>query len=259
LLGQGKTVVVASELASGYAVIDLVVGRTLLEVKLAVEPAAEDAAVWLRQMLGYVLLDRHGTCGWSGQLRPSALGRLRGDFGELLADELDGYPAWHLREALPPSLTRRSGDRHSDHRSVQPRPRWSVRQATADRPSSCRVRAAGWFLGDAGRGRAAAAGDVLVGRLQPVPEIPASDRGCAGRQPPIVDLVDGAGGRTAAGTGMRRSPDCRLRNAARETGVTDAPPEHGQTAVWSRDRINSGNRIGSRDGVPNLHGDSTPR
>jgi hypothetical protein len=119
---RGEKVIVAPELASGYGVADLVIGRTLLEVKLAVEPTAEDVVVWLRQLLGYVLLDRHDTfaldtiavyCGWSGLLLtyplptllsasghggPAAPARLRGDFGQLLADELDGYAAWRERE-----------------------------------------------------------------------------------------------------------------------------------------------------------------
>ncbi len=122
LLQRGDTAVVAPKLASGYAVADLVIGRTPIEVKLAVEPTADDVMVWLRQLLGYVLLDRHDTfaldtiavyCGWSGQLLtyylptlltasghggPAALARLRDDFGELLAAELDGYAAWRQGE-----------------------------------------------------------------------------------------------------------------------------------------------------------------
>lgn len=119
---RGEKVIVAPELASGYAVADLIIGRTLIEVKLAAEPTAEDLLVWLRQLLGYVLLDRHDTfaldtiavyCGWSGQLLtyplPTLLGasghgglpalaRLRNDFGNLLAGELDGYAAWRTRQ-----------------------------------------------------------------------------------------------------------------------------------------------------------------
>jgi len=119
---QGKKVIVAPELASGYAVADLVIGRTLLEVKLAVEPSAENITVWLRQLLGYTLADRHDTfaidtiavyCGWSGQLLTyplpallsasgqggaPALARLRRDFRELLAGELDSYAAWRERQ-----------------------------------------------------------------------------------------------------------------------------------------------------------------
>jgi hypothetical protein len=126
LLQHGDTAVVAPKLAAGYAVIDLVLGRTLIEVKLAVEPTADDVTVWMRQLLGYVLLDRHDTfaldtiavyCGWSGQLLtyplptllaasghggPAALPRLRDDFGKLLAAELDGYTAWRQRERYRP-------------------------------------------------------------------------------------------------------------------------------------------------------------
>jgi hypothetical protein len=111
-----------SHFHSGYTVADLVLGRTLIEVKLAVEPTTDDVTVWLRQLLGYVLLDRHDTfalntiavyCGWSGQLLtdslptllsasghggPAAPARLRSDFCELLAGELDGYAAWRERQ-----------------------------------------------------------------------------------------------------------------------------------------------------------------
>ncbi|MGM1058531.1 hypothetical protein [Saccharothrix sp. Mg75] len=118
----GEQVVVAPELAGGYGVVDLVIGRTLVDVKLAVEPTDEDVAAWLRQLLGYVLLDRFDTfhldaiavyCGWHGELltwplpallssatsgpAPS-LDSLRADFYEVLHDELGSYAAWKERE-----------------------------------------------------------------------------------------------------------------------------------------------------------------
>lgn len=122
LLGLGETVVIAPELAKGFGVADLVIGRTLIDVKLAVEPTAENAVQWLRQLLGYVLLDRHDTfrldtvavyCGWSGQLLTYPLARLfavassgivpvlqrmRSDFREALHDDLDSYCAWKERQ-----------------------------------------------------------------------------------------------------------------------------------------------------------------
>jgi hypothetical protein len=73
----GERVIVAPEPAHGFGIADVVIGRTLVDVKLAVEPTADDVVMWLRQLLGYVLLDRHDTfnldtvaayCGWSGQL-----------------------------------------------------------------------------------------------------------------------------------------------------------------------------------------------
>lgn len=122
LLDLGEKVVVSPELASGYGVADLVIGRTLVDVKLAIEPTDEDVAVWLRQLLGYVLLDRFDTfrldavavyCGWHGKLltwplstllasaapgpAPS-LGSLRTDFYKALHDKLDKYAAWKERE-----------------------------------------------------------------------------------------------------------------------------------------------------------------
>lgn len=122
LLSLGDKVIVAPEMANGYGVADLVIGRTLVDVKLAVEPSEEDVAAWLRQLLGYVLLDRFDTfrfdtvavyCGWHGQvlrwplsalLRPAAPGpappleNLRTDFHKDLRDELDRYTAWKERE-----------------------------------------------------------------------------------------------------------------------------------------------------------------
>ncbi|WP_218159839.1 hypothetical protein [Lentzea albida] len=77
LLSLGDRVIVAPEMAIGYGVADLVVGRTLVDVKLAVEPSQKDVAAWLRQLLGYVLLDRFDTfrcdrvaiyCGRHGQV-----------------------------------------------------------------------------------------------------------------------------------------------------------------------------------------------
>ncbi len=121
LLELGSHVIAAPELACGYGVADLVIGRTLIDVKLAVEPTPKDVSMWLRQLLGYVLLDRHDTfrldtvgvyCGWSGVLltyplsaliaaaspglRPT-LARLRADFYEALRDEIDSYLAWKER------------------------------------------------------------------------------------------------------------------------------------------------------------------
>ncbi|USX56229.1 hypothetical protein [Lentzea sp. HUAS12] len=78
--------------------------------------------LWLRQLLGYVLLDRFDTfrfdtvavyCGWDGQvltwplpdlLRSAASGAaptlegLRADFQKDMREELDHYAAWKERE-----------------------------------------------------------------------------------------------------------------------------------------------------------------
>ncbi|USX56231.1 hypothetical protein [Lentzea sp. HUAS12] len=47
LLALGDKVIIAPELANGYGVADLVIGRTLVDVKLAVEPSQADVAVWV--------------------------------------------------------------------------------------------------------------------------------------------------------------------------------------------------------------------
>lgn len=122
LLALGDKVIVAPEMANGYGVADLVIGRTLVDVKLAVEPTDDDVAAWLRQLLGYVLLDRFDTfrfdavavyCGWHGKLltwplstllRSAASGpvptleSLRADFHKHLRADLDSYAAWKERE-----------------------------------------------------------------------------------------------------------------------------------------------------------------
>lgn len=122
LLALGDKVTVAPELANGYGVADLVIDRTLVEVKLAIEPTAHDIAIWLRQLLGYVLLDRHDTfqldtvaiyCGWQGLLltypidalvvdagrdAPPSVAAMRADFHEAMRADLDGYTAWKERQ-----------------------------------------------------------------------------------------------------------------------------------------------------------------
>jgi hypothetical protein len=58
----GGHVMIAPELVGGFGIADLVVGRTLVEVKLsgAARPPVDQ---WLRQLLGYLLLD------WDDMLR----------------------------------------------------------------------------------------------------------------------------------------------------------------------------------------------
>ncbi|WP_344411985.1 hypothetical protein [Amycolatopsis minnesotensis] len=121
LLTLGEKVVVAPEWATSFGVADLVIGRTLIDVKLAVEPTADDVATWLRQLLGYVLLDRHDTfridavavySAWHGCLLThplgaflatasagplSDLGQLRAEFHHALRDDVDSYLAWKER------------------------------------------------------------------------------------------------------------------------------------------------------------------
>jgi hypothetical protein len=95
---------------------------SLVDVKLAVEPTDDDVATWLRQLLGYVLLDRFNNlhleavavyCAWHRQLLtyplPALLASaglgparnlesLRTDFYEALREALDDYAAWKERE-----------------------------------------------------------------------------------------------------------------------------------------------------------------
>lgn len=122
LLGLGDRAIVAPELAAGFGLLDLVIGRTLVDVKLASAPTAEDTMVWLRQLLGYVLLDRLGVfpveavavyCGRQGQLltyplptllsaagtgAPTELTALRDEFNRTQGDLVDSHSRWSERE-----------------------------------------------------------------------------------------------------------------------------------------------------------------
>ena len=57
-MALGDRVVLEPELASGFGKADLVVGRCLVDVKAALDPARY-FGTWLNQLLGYVLLDWH--------------------------------------------------------------------------------------------------------------------------------------------------------------------------------------------------------
>jgi hypothetical protein len=121
----GDRVLVAPELGNGFGVADLVIGRTLVEVKLGTKPTAEAVQKWLRQLLGYVLLDRHNAlrldavavyCGWNAGLLTCPLSELlagahpgptldlttlRADFHAAFRDHLDEYAAWKESKRYP--------------------------------------------------------------------------------------------------------------------------------------------------------------
>lgn len=118
----GDRVIVAPQLGRGFGVGDLVVGRTLVEVKVVTEPTTDDVDQWLRQLLGYVLLDRHDAlsldtvavyCPRQKQLlaypipellvnissgASLQLAALRTSFYHTLHDDLNEYAAWKERE-----------------------------------------------------------------------------------------------------------------------------------------------------------------
>lgn len=121
----GKRVVLAPELAAGFATADLVLGQTLVEIKTVLEPAAY-LDQWLRQILGYVLLDRFNALwldqialylGWQALLLPVSiedllstatsgptpgLETLREDFHEAIRPELDQVVGYLQRRRYPP-------------------------------------------------------------------------------------------------------------------------------------------------------------
>lgn len=64
----------APELAPGFAVLDLVVGRTLVEIKTSADPG-KFLDQWLDQVMGYLLIDRWNVL-WSDDIEAGARGRL---------------------------------------------------------------------------------------------------------------------------------------------------------------------------------------
>ncbi|MGI5207469.1 hypothetical protein ACQEU6_38555 [Spirillospora sp. CA-108201] len=59
----GERTVIAPSLSPGFAVADLVEGRTLVDIKASAEPAKHYGA-WLNRLLGYLLLARFNIFCW---------------------------------------------------------------------------------------------------------------------------------------------------------------------------------------------------
>jgi hypothetical protein len=121
-------VILEPELGGGYGVADLVVGRCLIEVKTAYDPAAA-INVWLNQVLGYVLLDWSDALGvdtvavylgWQALLvsetltrvlaaatagRTPSLEDLRADFHSEMQADMDESFATRMRQRYPPFVT----------------------------------------------------------------------------------------------------------------------------------------------------------
>jgi hypothetical protein len=121
-------VILAPELGGGYGVADLVVGRCLIEVKTAFDPAAS-MGHWLNQVLGYALLDWSDALGadtvaiylgWQALLVSESLTRvlaaatagiaptledLRADFRSAMQADVDESFAVRMRQRHPPFVT----------------------------------------------------------------------------------------------------------------------------------------------------------
>ena len=117
----GALVAVAPEFGGGFGRGDLVLGRTLVDVKTSTTPD-QKLDEWLTQLLGYVLLDRENRLaldtiaiysGWQPTLLtyPIAtllnnastsptptLAALREEFHAAIRPELDTFAAWRLRQ-----------------------------------------------------------------------------------------------------------------------------------------------------------------
>jgi hypothetical protein len=122
--GSGR-VILAHELGGGYGVADLVVGRCLIEVKTAFDPAAA-MGDWLNQVLAYALLDWSDALGvdtvavylgWQALLVSESLARvlaaatpgptpslngLRADFRTAMQADIDESFAVRMRQRYPP-------------------------------------------------------------------------------------------------------------------------------------------------------------
>jgi hypothetical protein len=125
--GSGR-VILEPELGGGYAVADLVVGRCLVEVKAAYDPATA-MNVWLNQVLAYALLDWSDALGmdtvavylgWQALLVSDSLTRvlaaantgrtpsledLRADFRSAIQADMDESFAIRMRQRYPPFIT----------------------------------------------------------------------------------------------------------------------------------------------------------
>jgi hypothetical protein len=125
--GSGR-VIIAPELGGGFGVADLVVGRCLVEVKTAFDPAVS-MGYWLNQVLAYALLDWSDALGvdtvavylgWQALLVSDSLTRvlaaatagrspsledLRGDFRSAMRADVDASFAMRMRQRHPPFVT----------------------------------------------------------------------------------------------------------------------------------------------------------
>jgi hypothetical protein len=121
-------VILAPELDGGYRVADLVVGRCLIEVKTAFDPAAS-MGHWLNQVLAYALRDWSDALGvstiavylgWQALLVSESLTRvlaaatagrtpsledLRADFRSAMQTDMDKSFAMRMRQRYPPFVT----------------------------------------------------------------------------------------------------------------------------------------------------------
>jgi len=121
-------VILAPELGCGYGVADLVVGRCLVEVKTAFDPAASMGG-WLNQVLAYALLDWSDALGvntvavylgWQALLVSESLARvldastpgptpsmdgLRAEFRATMQADIDESFAIRMRQRYPPFVT----------------------------------------------------------------------------------------------------------------------------------------------------------
>lgn len=121
-------VILAPDLGGGYGTADLVVGRCLVEVKTAFDPAAAMVA-WLNQVLAYALLDWSNSLGvdtiaiylgWQALLvseslaqicaaatpgRTPSLEDLRADFHNAMQTDMDESFAMRMRQRYPPFVT----------------------------------------------------------------------------------------------------------------------------------------------------------
>ena len=128
LKGLGDRVVLAPELAGRFGIADLVVGGSLVEIKVALEPA-KGLGQWLNQLLGYVLLDWFDILhidalalylGWQAKLMAMnltdvlavstpgptpALAPLREDFRQAIQADVDWSHQLQLRNRYPPPIT----------------------------------------------------------------------------------------------------------------------------------------------------------
>lgn len=123
LLALGQRVLLEPDLVPGFARADIVIGRTLVEVKCSAEPG-QHLQQWLDQLLGYVLIDRWNSLyldriavysAWHAMLLAEPLDRLlrnsraaapelsvlRDQFNHEIRDDLEEAALWRDRARFP--------------------------------------------------------------------------------------------------------------------------------------------------------------
>ena len=131
MLNLGRRVILEPEIVPGFAHADLIIGRTLVDVKCYAKPALYLNG-WLNQLLGYVLVDRGNSLGlnqvalyiaWHATLLTEPLDRLLRTTATGKPPELDTLrEQFHrdIRDELDEAMLRRNRTRFPSCLEIEP-------------------------------------------------------------------------------------------------------------------------------------------